>query len=554
MPIGSAQAPLENSLIANMENGGEKGQAEPVPSVLAIASQGREATKDEIQNLPHIIGKVPFEAWAAAILGAAERFGYYSTIITWQNYMQNKRGVPAVPGALGLGQSTATAISNVFFVFQFLSPLVFAFLSDMRLGRYNTLLLGLCLSLCGNLVMLATSLPVALDHGAGLPGLLAAMVLIALGVGAIKATISPFIGDQLPKHKPQVVCQKNGKLAVVNGSRTLQLLYNTFYWFTNIASLSSIPATFLERQIGFWTSYLMACVSLLVATALLILFRSRLVRITPGKNCLPQALRVLNLAARSGFDLDRTKQSYQRQSRAVDVPWDDSFVDELKQGLLACRVIFSFLFFYLAITQMHNNLISQAGQMKLHGVPNDMIQAMAGVACVVFGPIIQGLYNFLAKRCIEFGPMKRIAVAFLICGGAMAYASGLQKLIYSTGPCYDAPLACPASENGRIPNDINIWAQLPVYVALAVAEIFGLVTASQYSYSHAPKDMRSVVQAMVQLSACLGSILGIAISPAARDPWLVIVYASIAGALAVCSVSFWCIFRKHDAVEKASMK
>jgi POT family proton-dependent oligopeptide transporter len=195
---------------------------------------------------------------------------------------------------------------------------------------------------------------------------------------------------------------------------------------------------------------------------------------------------------------------------------------------------------------MHNNLISQAGQMYLAGVPNDMIQAMSGVACVVFGPVIQALYNFLAKHRIGFGPIKRIAVAYLICGGAMAYASGLQKLIYSTGPCYEAPLACAASDNGRIPNTINVWMQLPIYVGLAIAEILGLVTASQYSYSHAPKDMRSVVQAMVQLSACFGSVLGIAISPAARDPWLIIVYASIAGALGICSAVFWWIFRNHD--------
>jgi len=198
---------------------------------------------------------------------------------------------------------------------------------------------------------------------------------------------------------------------------------------------------------------------------------------------------------------------------------------------------------------MNNNLISQAGQMNLHGAPNDMIQAMAGVACVVFGPIIQALYNFLAKRRIAFGPMARIAVSFLTCAGAMGYASGLQKLIYDAGPCYDAPLVCPASNNGHIPNDINVWTQLPVYIALAIAEIFGLVTASEYSYSNAPKDMRSVVQAMVQFSACLGSVVGIAISPAARDPWLIIVYACIAGVLVVCSVAFWMVFRKHDKVD-----
>lgn len=293
------------------------------------------------------------------------------------------------------------------------------------------------------------------------------------------------------------------------------------------------------------------------------------VKVTPGKNCLPNAFRALRLAARNGFTLDRAKQSYQQQTRGVDVAWDDGFVDELKQGLHACRVMyafylarkvsstdgcsFSFSFFYLSIMQMHNNLISQAGQMNLHGVPNDMIQALSGVACVIFGPVIQWLYNYLARHRIPFGPMKRIAVAFLICGGAMAYASGLQKLVYSTGPCYNAPLACTASDNGRIPNDINVWTQLPVYVALAIGEIFGIVTAAQYSYSHAPKDMRSVVQATLQLSACLGSVLGIAISPASRDPWMVIVYASIAGALSVCSLVFWCVFRKHDAVEKVSI-
>jgi POT family proton-dependent oligopeptide transporter len=57
--------------------------------------------------------------------------------------MQNERGIPQIPGALGLGQSTASTISNVFFVFQFLTPLMFGVISDTWLGRYKTLLLGL---------------------------------------------------------------------------------------------------------------------------------------------------------------------------------------------------------------------------------------------------------------------------------------------------------------------------------------------------------------------------------------------------------------------------
>jgi POT family proton-dependent oligopeptide transporter len=56
--------------------------------------------------------------------------------------MQNERGFRAAPGALGLGQSTATSVSNSFFVFSFITPMLFAVVSDMWLGRYNTLVLA----------------------------------------------------------------------------------------------------------------------------------------------------------------------------------------------------------------------------------------------------------------------------------------------------------------------------------------------------------------------------------------------------------------------------
>ncbi|KAK3346085.1 oligopeptide transporter [Lasiosphaeria hispida] len=510
------------------------------------SSPPRDATEEELQELPRIVDRIPLAAWAAALVGATERFSYYAVLAVWQNYMQHERGFRAVPGALGLGQSTATSISNSFFVFSFLTPMLFAIVSDMWLGRYKTLILALCLLICGNTVMFATSLPVALESGAGVPGLALSMVLIALGIGGIKSTMSPFIGDQYPQQKPRVVRQKNGDLAIVDGPRTIQFIYNAFYWFTNIASLSAIPATFLEREFDFWSAYLMAAASLLVSLGVLLGLKSRLVKVVPHEGVLPKAIKALSMAARNGFRLDHAKAAYQLQKTGHGVPWDDSFIDELKTGLVACRVIFSFAFFYLCITQVYNNLISQAGQMNLHGIPNDMIQAMAAVGCVVFGPIIQALYNALAQRRIHFGPMARITTAFMIAGGGMAYAAGLQKLIYSSGPCLDAPLACAASENGRVPNDVNVWLQTPIYVAMAIAEIFGLVTASEYSYEKAPSGMRGVVQAVVQLSACLGALMGMAMSPGARDPYLVVVYASLAGVMVVCSGAFWCVFRKYN--------
>ena len=199
---------------------------------------------------------------------------------------------------------------------------------------------------------------------------------------------------------------------------------------------------------------------------------------------------------------------------------------------------------------MFNNLVSQAGQMSLHGVPNDMIQAFSGVACIIIGPLIQHLYNFLASRKISFGPIARIAVAFLFCGGAMAYATGVQKLIYAARPCYDQPRACPASDNGKLPNDINVWVQTPIYFILAVGEIFGFVTASEYAYRKAPQDMKTIVQAFIQLTACAGSALGMALSPVAKDPDVLIMYACVAGVMTQSAALFYWRFRKYDKIDE----
>lgn len=43
--------------------------------------------------------------------------------------------------------------------------------------------------------MFLTSLPMALDKGAGIPGLVVTMFFMGLGVGGVKSTISPFIGE-----------------------------------------------------------------------------------------------------------------------------------------------------------------------------------------------------------------------------------------------------------------------------------------------------------------------------------------------------------------------
>lgn len=185
--------------------------------------------------------------------------------------------------------------------------------------------------------------------------------------------------------------------------------------------------------------------------------------------------------------------------------------------------------------------------MRLDGVPNDAINAINPVFCVILGPLLQRyLYPGLRKAGIRFGPIARMSWAFVTMSGAMAFAAGVQKLIYSRGPCYDTPLACGASDHGRIGNAIGVWVQIPIFFFSGLAEILGFTTVAEYSYSEAPRNMRTLVQSMVRVSSGIGSALGVAVSPLSKGPTVLYLYTGLAATMIVVASVFWVTFHRYD--------
>lgn len=202
---------------------------------------------------------------------------------------------------------------------------------------------------------------------------------------------------------------------------------------------------------------------------------------------------------------------------------------------------------WLCWDQATNNFISQAGDMITTGVPNDMLWFLNPIVLVAFIPLFEEMvFPFLRARGFKLPQLTRIFVGFVILTVSMAYVSGLQALIYSRGPCYDHPRACSGSPNGSVPNNISAFAQVPVYVLQSIAEIFSQITVTEYAYSQAPAEMRSMMQAIGQSFGALAAALGVAIGPVSKDPWLVTLYACMAGVMALTSVIFWWFFLQRE--------
>ncbi|KAI1335310.1 oligopeptide transporter [Xylariaceae sp. FL0016] len=516
----------------------------------------RQATSDDLAKLRHVSEAVPAVVWLVAFTGAAQRLAFYGTTVPWQNYLQNEPGNSASPGVLGLGQSTATIMNSAFLFFSYLTPLPFAIISDSLLGRYKTLLLSLIIFVLGEIVLFITALPFAVrEKGTALGGFITALVLIGLGQGGTSAVIFPFLCDQIPDKKPQVFRDKKGETVVSDSKLTVQYVFNAFYWMINVAALVTLATTNMEKRVGFWAAYLLPLCCLTTAMIPFLLWNARFTKLSPQGNVLPNAARVLSISIKSGFHLSEADPVQPRAHLERTVPWTSTFVQEIRRGLRACRVVICFTIFYLCFNQTTTNIISQANQMEISGISNDTIQSLNAIFYILLNPMIQNvLFPFLSQRRISFGPIARMTAAFFFMAAAMAYAAGIQKLIYDSPPCYSQPLHCQAStisisddEIRYRPNEVSIWLQVPLQMLLAVGEIFGFVALNEFAYTEAPTNMKALVKAFEQLTAALGAALGVALGPVSKDPWLVIMYSSLAGTMVVSGAAFYAVFRGHDA-------
>jgi POT family proton-dependent oligopeptide transporter len=195
---------------------------------------------------------------------------------------------------------------------------------------------------------------------------------------------------------------------------------------------------------------------------------------------------------------------------------------------------------------MQNNLISQAGDMDKGKTPNEVVPSMNQVACIIIGPLVEYVLDpALSKRRIYLKPVTRIAIGFTFISLSMAYAAVVQHFIYISMPCLDGPPLCD-DHHLATRHRPNIWIQTPVFVLMAAGEVFAMTTAMEYAETHAPKEMKVLVQSINMLITGVGSVFAMIIAEAARDPYLTIFYSSLAGSMALTTIVFYILFRNKD--------
>jgi len=391
---------------------------------------------------------------------ALERFAFYGVRSILTSYLV---------AFLVLPERDAKAWFHAFLMATYLSPLVGGWLADRFLGRFPTILRASLLSLAGYGLLALWSGPAGFVVGAA---------LIAVGTGGILPCASAFVGEQLPKGDPSL----------------LERLYGWFYWVLNLgAAAANLAVPFLLRRYGPAVAFAVPSLAMTAATLVFWGGRRHYVR-SPASGPKPHGfVRVVARAIRRLGTLRAGEH------------WLDAARDRHPAAAVdGARAVFRVLGVFAAVTvfwalfdQTGSSWVLQAEKMDLQvggfELAPAQLQALNPVLVLLLVPFFTVfLFPRLERSGALVGPLAKMRIGMIATVLSFVAAAAIQMIV----------------DAGHAPS--VLW-QFPQYLLLTVGEVLVSVTGLEFSYTQAPRSMRSAIMSIWFLTVFLGNLLTLAV-------------------------------------------
>ncbi|MBB22545.1 MAG: MFS transporter [Roseibacillus sp.] len=279
--------------------------------------------------------------------------------------------------------------------------------------------------------------------------LLAGLVLISIGSGGIKSCVSAHVGDQFGASNQNLITR----------------VFNYFYWSINLgAFLSTLLTPWLLKWYGPHLAFGIPGVLMALATLVFWLGRRKFIHVPP---------------ARSRF----LKETFSKEGlRTV--------------GKLFILFLFVAMFWSL-FDQTASRWIFQAQEMDrtFLGVEwlESQIQAVNPVLILTFIPLFTFILYPRLGRVVKLTPLRKIGAGLFLMAGAFALSSTIQGWI----------------DAGQRP---SIGWQILAYGLLTAAEVLVSIVALEFSYTQAPRTMKSLVLGLFLFAVSLGNLFTAAVN------------------------------------------
>jgi len=556
----------------------ESGVVSSTGEFSALDDEGNEAphpTEEEKQNLRYVAGKMPTIAYWLCFVEFAERASFYGVKPLFNNYVNRhlpvggngygapKKGTDDTAGALGLGSSKASAVSQSFSMLVYALPVFFGWLADSKTGRYPLIVWGVIVCGVSHVIMVASGAPSLLSHGTAIAPFMISVYILAIGAAMFKPNISPTLLDQMPLTVPVVKTLKTGEKVILDPDATTERVMLWFYLLINIGAFTGVATAYSEKYVGWWLAFFIPLVLYLPLLPLLYFLKKRLILHPPAGSDLGKSCRIIGICFKragalaavkkgSGFWNHAKPSVIAQSSQPMDVPWDDHFVDDVSRACQACGIFAFFPLQYINDNGLGEAANFQSTMLKAKNVPNDVIGNFNSLIIIVCNPILNyGLYPFLRKKKIHYGPIARITTGLLMATAGGAGYTILNYYAYKKGPCgkFGSSPTCVDAAGNALVSDISVWWMGIPYAIGGLSELFVNVPAYGLAYSRSPPNMRGLVSALNLFSTAISYALGLAFSALIKDPYFTWIFGGPTIIGLVASVAFWFIYRDIDKEE-----
>lgn len=540
----------------------------------------RRPTKQEASSLRRVLGSANWACYLLCVAEFAERASYYSCQTLLSNFVTNDlpegsrtgKLMPGSvnPGALGLGVPSATAITYTLTFLAYLVPLYAGYVADSQIGKFRAIWIGVICGFVAHILLVVAAAPNVIAGGHAIVPTALGIITLAFGTGFIKPNLLPLLMDQYPEQTDVVKTLPSGEKVIVDRQKSLERMTLVFYWAINIGALFPIPSVYIERRIGFWFAFFIPIIIYLIMPFVFIFVRPRLKKEELQGSVLVNTSKILRVLFRKNWilrlrqgtfwdyanptSMNERGEEYFSEKKKKPITWNDQWVLDVKQVVNICKVFLYFVVFNLCDaggTGATPALTAQSGSMTSDGTPNDMYSNFNPITIIALIPILDyGVYPLLRKWRINFRPVWRITLGFLLAALSQVAAALIQNGIYNTIECGNQATECV---DKGIVSPISAWVLVVPYILSAAAECFGNVSAYELAYTRAPPHMKGFVQALFLFATAIAAAIGDAISPALKDPHLVWYFGALAIVGGVFTILFYIHFRNlHKTMEKES--
>lgn len=438
--------------------------------------------------------RLPAQIKFIAVNEAAERFSYYGMASILTLHMVNR---------LGLSEAAASRNYHLFGFALYLTPLVGAFIADRYWGRYRTILWLSFGYVAGHATIAAFE---------SVAGLYAGLVLLAVGAGGIKPCASAFAGDQVPRADAKVVSR----------------VYDLYYAAINIGSLAStlvIPV--LNATVGPRVAFGVPGLAMAFALLVFWLGRRSYRQVAPtGPN--PHGFfRVVGRALVGGAGRPGAPAGDWLE-RAGDVHPPEAIAGARAvfriSAVFAPVAVFWSLFFQYGSTW---TVQAEAMDRRILGrtIPPEWPQNLdAGFVLLLIWLFVSYLFPALERRGVRVTALRKMTVGMFVTVLSFVAAAAVQGAL-------EAGLRVPVA-----------W-QIPQYLFLSIGEVLVSVTALEFAFTQAPRQMRSAIMALWYLTISLGQLLTALVAAANRFRGVPFFLFFAALMLAAALVFAWIAFR-----------